>query len=276
MNPPRISVVIPCYNDVGYLDETLRSVLNQDYPNLELIIMDGGSTDGSVDLIRKYEDGIAYWVSEPDGGPGPAVAKGLSMASGEILAWLCSNDLYLPGCLDEVAHTFKEDANVDLVYGFARWIDAEGRFLREDRTKVPNLHKAMLYAHWSPPQHSCFWRRRLYQQCQVDPAMRVSHDFDFFLRASAIARVRCIEKPLAVFRIHPRTEDFDTSGDIYIKKSWIRFIRDHKIPAWQVILGSIYWTLRVRYAIGGWRQVITGFRLRFWRALLRKNSKQKL
>lgn len=269
MKYPKISVIIPNYNDAGYLEETICSVVNQEYPNTELIIIDGGSTDNSLEIIRKYEGRIAYWVSEPDGGPGPAVAKGLGMATGEILAWLCSNDLYLPGCLERVARAFEQSPEIDFIYGSAHWIDAQGNLLRIDRTKVPDLHKAMLYAHWLPPQHSCFWRHTLYQRCQVAPAMRVAHDFDFFLRASANAHIKWIEEPLAAFRIHPRTEDFNINGGVYVKRAWLKFINDHQIPRWRILIGSVYWTLRVRYAFGGWRKLFSSFRLEYLRTLLK-------
>lgn len=267
---PKISIVIPNYNDGNYLEETIRSVLDQGYPNLDLILIDGGSTDNSLEVVRKYQNYFSYWTSEPDGGAGPAVAKGLEKASGDILAWLCSNDLYLPGTLALVANTFESNRSVDLIYGFSRWIDANGKFLREDRTEVSDFHKAMLFAHWSPPQHSCFWRRELYGRCKVDPKIRVSHDFDFFLRASYIGKVMCLKRPLAAIRLHPRPHQVDIDCAAFHQDSWKRFIIEHRIPRVRIVAGSILWGPKVRYATGGWREVLKPVRLEYLRKLFTK------
>ena len=122
-NRPRVSIVTPSYNQAAYIEETIRSVLLQGYPNLEYIIIDGGSKDGSVDIIRKYEPWLAYWSSEPDKGQGHAISKGFEKATGEIFGWLNSDDAYCRGTLELVCRLFLNRPNVGLLYGDCDVID---------------------------------------------------------------------------------------------------------------------------------------------------------
>jgi len=122
---PKISVVTPSFNQGRYIEATIKSVVEQGYPNLEYLIMDGGSTDGTVEIIEKYSDQLTYWVSEPDEGQTDALIKGFDRASGDILCWLCSDDLFEARTLQEVAETFVEHPDWEVVYGDSFWIDAD-------------------------------------------------------------------------------------------------------------------------------------------------------
>jgi glycosyltransferase involved in cell wall biosynthesis len=119
---PKISIITPSYNQGKYIEETIRSVLAQNYPNLEYIIIDGGSTDETLEIIEKYEPWISYWVSEPDNGQSHAINKGLMKCTGEIFNWLNSDDFYTPGTLFEVASKFKGDSTLQVVSGYERYI----------------------------------------------------------------------------------------------------------------------------------------------------------
>ena len=161
---PRISIVTPSFNQAPFLERTILSVLNQNYPNLEYLIMDGGSSDGSVEIIKKYDKYLSYWVSEPDGGQANAINKGFKMCSGDILAWLCSDDLYTPGTLKKIAALFvKKEA--DLIYGNTYLTDCNDAILREHRNIPFNglfSKRAILHGLFSISQPSMFWSRKLF------------------------------------------------------------------------------------------------------------------
>lgn len=119
-NFPKITIITPSYNQGHYIEQTIQSVLNQNYPNLEYIIIDGGSTDNSVDIIKKHEDQLTYWVSEKDRGQSHAINKGLEIATGDIINWLNSDDYYEPNCLHKIAEEFKKNSSIRAVLGVTR------------------------------------------------------------------------------------------------------------------------------------------------------------
>ena len=158
---PKISVVTPSFNQASFLEETIQSVLSQGYPDLEYIVMDGGSTDGSAEIIRKYADRLADWKSAKDGGQADAIRTGFARATGEILCWLNSDDTIAPGTLRRVGEFFAAHPDVDLVYGDLNLVDAEGKRLYTAR---PLLRLGILvYENPFIPQQGMFWRRSLYE-----------------------------------------------------------------------------------------------------------------
>lgn len=154
---PRITIVTPSFNQADYLPETIESILNQGYPNLEYMIIDGGSTDGSVDIIKKYERHLAYWVSEKDSGQSEAINKGLCQATGDLFNWINSDDVLFPGALRRIAETFMEHPEADLVVGSNARCDAGGRIIR---VSVPPTRLAMSPRNWATyiGQQSAFVR----------------------------------------------------------------------------------------------------------------------
>jgi glycosyltransferase involved in cell wall biosynthesis len=143
---PRISIVTPSYNQGQYLPETIESVLGQDYPNLEYIIIDGGSTDGSVDVIKQYESHLAYWVSEKDSGQSEAINKGLRRASGDLFNWINSDDVLFPGALWRIAEAHARHPEVELLVGCGARSDAEGRIIR---VTAPPSRFSLAPSNWS-------------------------------------------------------------------------------------------------------------------------------
>jgi glycosyltransferase involved in cell wall biosynthesis len=227
MQLPRISVVTPSYNQGQFIEETMQSVLDQGYPNLEYIVIDGGSTDNSVDVIRKYERHLAYWVSEKDSGAADAIAKGFSKATGEILAYLNSDDLYLPGSLQTVGTVMAEPA-IDVAFGNMYWMDAEGKTVGE-RRQTRFTRNGYLFGGSDLMQPATFWRKNIYLRSGgIDVSYRFTFDTDLFFRfALRGAQFRYVNKFLASFRIHPQSK---STNDEAICVAELQKLRQKYLP----------------------------------------------
>jgi glycosyltransferase involved in cell wall biosynthesis len=200
---PRISVVTPSYNQGRYLEQTILSVLNQNYPNLEFIIMDGGSTDNSVGIIQKYEKYLAHWKSSRDDGQAAAIAAGFRVASGEILAYLNSDDVYLPGALRKVGKFFFERRTAQFMYGDCLIIDSNNTVLRRI---YPSKFDLQIFLYENPiiPQPAAFWRQSLYKRVGgITQTLQFCMDYDLFMRfAMAGESLVGVKDILSAFRSH--------------------------------------------------------------------------
>lgn len=197
---PHISIVTCSYQQGRYLEQAMRSVLEQDYPALEYIVVDGGSSDGSRSILERHAGHLAWWVSEPDRGQTHALAKGFARATGDVWGWLCSDDLLLPGALQRVGEFFAARPEVLAAYGDALWIDAQGRFLRPKKEMGFNRF-VFLYDHNYVPQPSMFWRRSLYDAVRgLDPRFDLAMDADLWERFSAHTRIERIPAYLSCMR----------------------------------------------------------------------------
>lgn len=182
MNLPKISIVTPSYNQGQFLRETIESVLNQDYPNLEYFIVDGGSTDDSVDIIREYEDRIDWWVSEKDDGQSEAINKGFTRATGDLYNWINSDDLLFPGALHRIAATFRQHPDADLIVGDQARSDADGRILSV--SVVPSL-LAISPDSWLLPigQQSTFFSAKAFERVRgIREDLHAIMDTDLYYR----------------------------------------------------------------------------------------------
>ena len=207
---PRITIVTPSFNQAQYLEQTLLSVLDQGYPNLEYFVIDGGSTDGSVDLLRKYSSRLTYWVSERDHGQTHAINKGMARATGDIRAYINSDDFYLPGTLHAIAKAAKEYPGCDLFHGDCRIVDEQGNKIGRRRASIKKVPEIVdLWGVW--------WQKRNFVQPEVFWTSRIAEkigafreslyfvmDYEYWTRMLvAGAAVRSVEDEWACFRITP-------------------------------------------------------------------------
>lgn len=201
---PRLSIVTPSYNQAQFIEETIRSVLLQGYPDIEYVIVDGGSTDGSVDIIRKYEPWITYWVSESDAGQADAINKGFAKATGVIYSWLNSDDSFLPQALQKVADAYQRNSDAGGWFGGCRRVDAVGNLLF---VHWPNDVGVEDLANWHEnwvQQPACFFSRRFWEAGgTLDNDLYCAIDFDLWLRLAKDWSIEKIDQELAIARSHP-------------------------------------------------------------------------
>jgi len=198
---PRVTIITPSFNQGIYLEKTICSVLEQDYPNLEYIIVDGGSTDNSLEIIRRYEQRLAWWVSEKDRGQSDAINKGLARATGEIVAWLNSDDFYLPGAVFSAVTALQEHADWGMVYGDMLAVDGEGALLNIQRFGDWDLDDLLCFRILGQP--SVFLRKSVLDRAgALDTRFHYLLDHHLWIRMAMLAPIGHIPQFLAAARFH--------------------------------------------------------------------------
>ncbi|MFC1578257.1 glycosyltransferase family 2 protein [Thermodesulfobacteriota bacterium] len=202
---PRITIVTPSYNQGRFLETTIRSVLLQGYPNLEYIIIDGGSSDNSVEIIQKYEPWVAYWVSEEDRGQAHAINKGLARATGDIYAYINSDDFYEPGALQACALAFRTGRK--WIVGRVRcWQEGAGNW---PFPELPGKSFTKWFLSCPIPQAGCFWSADLHREMgPFREDLNYIIDYEFWLRFRFIKKIKpfIIDQPMAVYRLHSQSK----------------------------------------------------------------------
>ena len=224
MKRPLVSIVTPSYNQAKYLEATIQSVISQDYERIEYILVDGASTDGSVDIIQKYADRLAWWVSEPDRGQTDAINKGFARANGTILAWLNSDDVYQPGAIADAVERFQQHPDLGLIYGDVNFIDAHGQVIGKfnaQQTSYQRLRRGGVYI----PQQSAFWRADLWKDVgPLDPEMYFAMDYDLWVRLAKISPIRYFPgHTWANFRLHDDAKTIASD-----ERCWPEMLRVHR------------------------------------------------
>ena len=202
---PRISVVTPSFNQNEYLEATLQSVLSQGYPDLDYVVIDGGSTDGSAATIARHEADLAYWVSEPDSGHADAINKGFAHTTGEIMCWINSSDLYYPWTFETIAQIFSQLPQVEWIMGMASMFDVTGGpRLVSTASGAFNTYDVLAGDYRWLQQESVFWRRSLWERAggRLDQGQTRAADFDLWLRYFRLTPLYHVQTVLGGFRVH--------------------------------------------------------------------------
>jgi len=209
LTQPLVTIVTPSLNQAAYLEETIQSVLDQDYPRVEYAVVDGGSTDGSVELLRRYEDRLAWWTSASDRGQAAALNTAFSRARGSILGWLSSDDVLLPGAVSRVVDALERDHETLLVYGRALFVDEHGRELFPLEPRPFDVEAMVRSCQNHVVQPGSLFRRQAFEI--AGPFAEAGYyffDFEFVLKLAqrAPGTVRPIDATLATYRVHPESK----------------------------------------------------------------------
>jgi glycosyltransferase involved in cell wall biosynthesis len=205
---PRVSVITPSFNQGRFIERTIRSVLNQGWPDLEYIVIDGASTDGTPEIIRRYERHLSFWVSEPDRGQTDAIVKGLERATGDYVTWLCSDDVLFPGSLEKMAAALEAHAEAGIVYGGAAFIDEEDRVLKVHSYPDMTLGRLLYEKHSTVAQPSSLIRRSTLDAAGgLDRSLSYCMDYDLWIRL--LRHAGCVnlgEAVLSGYRLHTHSK----------------------------------------------------------------------
>ncbi len=246
-----VSIITPSYNQARYLEETMRSVLEQDYPHIEYIVVDGGSTDGSREIIEKYADRLAWWVSEKDRGQTEAINKGFGRARGEVLAWLNSDDTYQPGAVREAVEFLQQNPQVGLVYGDANYIDEHGRVIgRFPAAQTDYRRLRQGYVHI--PQQAAFFRADLWRKVgPLDESFYFAMDYDLWVRLAREAPIVYHPRLWANFRLHSDAKTIAADDRCWPEMLRVHY-RDGGSPFSMIVLK--YWIRKLVAPYINWRR----------------------
>jgi len=253
---PLVSIVTPSFNQARFLEETILSVLGQDYPQIEYLIVDGGSQDSSAEIICRYADRLAWWVSEPDQGQTDAINKGFARARGEFLAWLNSDDTYLPHAVAEAVEFLQTHPEIGMVYGDANLVDEHGAVIGRFPARQTDYRRLRRgYVHI--PQQASFFRASLWQKVgPLDPTFYFAMDYDLWVRIARIAPLRYYPRPWANFRLHESGKSVASD-----ERCWPEMLRVHRREGggW---LSWLVFKAKIRPLVYSWLPLKLRLRLR--------------
>jgi len=256
--PPRVSIITPSFNQARYLPAAIESVLSQDYPEVEYGVVDGGSTDGSREILEATGGRFSWWISEPDAGQTAAINKGFARSTGAIFAWLNSDDVYYPGAVREAVEFLTGHPEVGMVYGGASYIDSSGTVVGRfpaARTDYRRLRRGYVHI----PQQAAFFRARLWKMVgPLDESFHFAMDYDLWVRIAALSPIAYHPRRWAGFRLHAEGKTMAQDD-----RCWPEMLRVHRRLG-----GGLLAQIQLRYAV---RRAIGPL----WPARMRWNSFRK-
>jgi glycosyltransferase involved in cell wall biosynthesis len=263
---PLVTIVTPSFNQAPFLGAAIESVLSQDYPRIEYIVLDGGSTDGSVEVIRRYETRLAAWVSEPDRGQTEAINRGFGMARGEILAWLNSDDVYLPGAASQAVAFLQAHPEIGMVHGAAYYVDEAGvpvaRFPSSDTN-----HKELRRGAPRIAQQASFFRSSAWKMVgPLDPTFYYAMDYDLWIRISAVTPLAFVPRMWAGFRLHGASKSMTVAS-----RCWPEMMRVHFRDG-----GSVFSILYAKYLVRRIVEPVMPLRMGLRRAWFRVRPQDRI
>jgi glycosyltransferase involved in cell wall biosynthesis len=262
---PLVTVVTPSFNQARFLGATIESVLTQDYPRIEYFVLDGGSTDGSVDIIRRYEDKLAGWLSEPDKGQTEAVNRGFGMAHGEILAWLNSDDVYRPGAVMEAVAFLQAHPEVGMVHGGAYYVDDAGNPVARFPSR-PTGHRELRRGAPRIAQQAAFFRSTVWRMVgPLDPSFYYAMDYDLWVRISAVTPLAYVPRIWAGFRMHGESKSMTVA-----RRCWPEMMRVHFRDG-----GGIFSVLYAKYLVRRVVEPVMPLRMVLRRTLFRLDRRHR-
>jgi len=243
---PKISIITPSYNQGQYLEETIRSVLLQGYPNYEYIVIDGGSSDDSLSILKKYSQFITKWTSEPDKGQSDAINKGFKLAKGEIVAWINSDDLYAQEAFSLIALHFAQNPNISMIYGDCEFIDEFGEKLSLCRSREFDIQK--LVEDCYIPQPSVFFKETIFESLgYLDESLHYAMDYEYWIRIGLHFNMQYIPFTIAKFRLHSESKTI-SKNDLFVVDIfhiYEKFIKSNSVSREQfdMILSELIWKI---------------------------------
>lgn len=248
----KISVITPSYNQGRFLERTIKSVLSQDYDQCEFIIMDGGSTDNSLDVITKYSKSIDHYESRPDGGQTHAVNKGINRSTGEIIGWLNSDDVYYPGTLSAVADIFQKYPEVNVIYGQADHIDENDGFIEEYKTEPWDYEKLKNICFICQP--AVFFRKAVTNEYgMLDESLDFCMDYEYWLRLGQYERFHFFQQKLAGSRLYASNKTLGSSLKVHAEIVGMFKTKFGKAPSrWLAALAHFKAIEGNGVPVGGW------------------------
>jgi glycosyltransferase involved in cell wall biosynthesis len=241
---PLVSIVTPSFNQAAFLKEATNSVFSQEFSPIEYIVIDGGSTDGSVELLKKTSSKLTYWISEPDKGQADAINKGFARATGKYFAWLNADDRLKPNAVKEAVAFLEAHPKVGMVYGDADFIDAEGRVVGRFDSQ-PTDYKKLLRGYVHIPQQAAFWRADLWRRvAPLDINLMFAMDYDLWVRLAKISRLHYEPRLWADFRLHLDSKTIQND-----MRAWDDMLKVHRREGGSAIsiITAKYWLRRVLF-----------------------------